>query len=46
MAKFILVNICDEKKIGKYSSSCFWKECKILPYYQERYICFASNEDF
>lgn len=45
MAKFKLVNICDEKKIRKYSSNGFWKQCVLLPCYQERYICFSSNED-
>lgn len=46
MAKFKLVNIFDEKKIDKYNSNCFWKQCVLLPYYRERYICFSHNEDF
>lgn len=46
MAKFKLVNICDEKKIDKYSSNCCWNQCVLLPCYQERYICFCNNENF
>ena len=45
MAKFKLVNACDEKKIDKYSNSCFWKQCVLLPCYRERYVCFCNNED-
>lgn len=45
MSKFKLVNICDKKKIGKYSSNGFWKQSVLLPCYREKYICFSCNED-
>ena len=45
MPKFKLVDLCDEKKIGKYSSSGVWKSCVLLPYYRERYMCFCNSED-
>lgn len=46
MAKFKLVNIFDEKKIEKYNNSCFWKQCDLIPYFREGYVCFSYNEDY
>jgi len=45
MTKFKLVSFFDEKKIRKYSSSNSWKQCPLLPWYGERYVCFSRNEE-
>ena len=45
MARFKLVDLCDEKKIGKYSGGGVWKACALLPCYRERYMCFCSCEN-
>ncbi len=46
MKKFVLINICENKKIREYTSDSNWKHIKLLPYYNDTYICFSINKDY
>lgn len=39
------MNIYDEKKIKRYICNNSWKQCELLPYYRERYVCFCQVGD-
>ena len=46
MKNFVLVNICDEKKLRKHQKDRSLKQSVILPYYGEKYVCFSSCKDY
>lgn len=46
MGNFVLVNNRDEKKIKKYKKNCYFKQCDILPYYGDAYLCFSSCKEY
>lgn len=45
MNNFVLIDISDETKLNKYSNDPHWNRSALLPYYQERYVCFSYGEN-
>lgn len=46
MKQFEMVNICNTYKVYKYERSNEWIKSEIIPYYRERYACYALRKEY